>query len=505
MKWFACGAVALLSTVAVADARAGCGFYTAPLSASAAALVNDADQVSLVRDGTRFALTMSTNYKGPAEDFAMVVPVPVVLKKEQVKTLTPAIFTHLEKLTAPRIVEYEEADPCAGDKEGGGAKGSGDGAKPGAVGATGGGGGGYGVKVESQFVAGEYEIVVLSAAESDGLERWLKDNKYKIPDGASAALDPYVKQQQKFVVAKVDATKVHRDSKGAVVLSPLRFVYETQDFRLPVRLGLLNAPKGGKQDLIIYLLARDRRMEAANLPNATIATNVDVQPETVKAFPRFYAALLDATLARSPGASAVLEYAYPANQCGAPCVDAPLTADEIDKLGGDEVFEGKPAPHQLVLTRLHTRFDQETLKEDIVFRAAEPIAGGADGDPGGEARSSNANAFQARFAVRHPWKGDISCKSPVRGNWRPSRSHQAVDLASPARDVTLAAHVVSPIPALGITGTSEKFGAAPIAREKPPHVLGPPDGSLQVKWIVIAVGGIALGAIALLALRSRRG
>src|SRR5207248_11337357 len=101
-----------------------------------------------------------------------------------------------------------------------------------------------------------YEIVVLSAKESDGLETWLKQNAYKVPDGAAAALAPYVAQQQKFVVAKVDSKKVHRDAAGAVVLSPLRFVYETNDFRLPVRLGLLNAPEGKKQDVIVYLLAK---------------------------------------------------------------------------------------------------------------------------------------------------------------------------------------------------------------------------------------------------------
>ena len=88
-------AVSLSFTIA-RTADAGCGFYAAPESkAAGAALINDADQVALMREGTRFALTMSTNYKGPLEDFAMVVPVPVVLNKDNVKTLSPTIFTHL--------------------------------------------------------------------------------------------------------------------------------------------------------------------------------------------------------------------------------------------------------------------------------------------------------------------------------------------------------------------------------------------------------------------------
>ena len=57
-------------------------------------------------------MTMSNNYKGPPEDFAMVVPVPVVLKKEQVKTLKPEVFKAVDTMSAPRLVEYWERDPC---------------------------------------------------------------------------------------------------------------------------------------------------------------------------------------------------------------------------------------------------------------------------------------------------------------------------------------------------------------------------------------------------------
>ena len=34
----------------------------------------------LMRAGTRTALSMQNNYEGPPEDFALVVPVPVVLE-----------------------------------------------------------------------------------------------------------------------------------------------------------------------------------------------------------------------------------------------------------------------------------------------------------------------------------------------------------------------------------------------------------------------------------------
>src|SRR5262249_22993734 len=187
------------------------------------------------------------------------------------------VFTHLEELSAPRLVEYWEQDPCPkyypGDMAamGGGAPMPKMAAKPAAEGKK----KDYGVKIEAQFNVGEYEIVVLSAKQSDGLESWLHDNKYNIPKGASAALAPYIKEQQKFFVAKVDIKKVQLDKQGVAQLSPLRFSYESPDFRLPVRLGLLNAH--AKQDLIIFTLSRSLRYDVANAPNVFIPPNLEVK------------------------------------------------------------------------------------------------------------------------------------------------------------------------------------------------------------------------------------
>src|SRR5271170_598764 len=83
------------------DARAFCGFY---VSGADSKLTNDATQVVLMRDGTRTVLSMQNSYQGPPQDFAMVVPVPVVLQKENVKTLAPGVFDHVDQLTAPRLV-----------------------------------------------------------------------------------------------------------------------------------------------------------------------------------------------------------------------------------------------------------------------------------------------------------------------------------------------------------------------------------------------------------------
>src|SRR6266852_1064013 len=59
-----------------------------------------------------------------------------------------------------------------------------------------------GVKIEAEYIVGEYDILILSAEESDGLETWLKQNGYNIPNGASRILESYIKQKMRFFVAR---------------------------------------------------------------------------------------------------------------------------------------------------------------------------------------------------------------------------------------------------------------------------------------------------------------
>src|SRR5262245_51302682 len=101
-------ALALLAA-APGAADAFCGFY---VGGSDKKLFNDATMVVLLREGTRTVLSMRNSYQGPPEDFAMVVPVPVVLQKENVKTLPPWTFDQIDTIAAPRLVEYWEQDPC---------------------------------------------------------------------------------------------------------------------------------------------------------------------------------------------------------------------------------------------------------------------------------------------------------------------------------------------------------------------------------------------------------
>ncbi len=427
------GTVALLASLvlAPASARAFCGFY---VSGSGGQLLNNATQVALMREGTRTVLSMQNNYEGPPEKFALVVPVPVVLQKENVKTLPREVFEKLEQLDAPRLVEYWEQDPCATPREEGlGLRlGTGGGAMPMASAAA---PGSLGVKVEAQFAVGEYEIVILSAANSTGLDTWLRQEHYNIPAGAEPFLRPYVQAGSKFFVAKVDVQKVHFEGKQAM-LSPLRFHYDSETFSLPVRLGLINS--GGKQDLIVHVLARGKRYEVANYPNVTIPTNLDVEDKTKNEFGTFYAGLFDKTVERNPGA-VVTEYSWDASTCD-PCPGPALTEQDFATLGDDVLPQAAPQPQGayyysfgggFTLTRLHARYSREALGADLVFRAAPAIIGGREMYTANQeiehgAVASSYNNFQARYVIRHAWTGAVACEHPVRGVWGgPPAGHEA--------------------------------------------------------------------------------
>jgi len=329
----------LLLALPAPRARAFCGFYVGGADAK---LFNNATMVVLMREGTRTVLSMQNNYQGPPADFALVVPVPVVLQKENVKTLPREVFEHVDTLAAPRLVEYWEQDPCPppspeGEVDDAPAAPS-QPAPAGMAAAR-----DLGVRVEARFTVGEYDVVILSAEDALGLDTWLHQNRYKIPDGAEPILRPYVQSGMKFFVAKVDVAKV-RFENGQAMLSPLRFHYDSETFSLPVRLGLLNS--AGTQDLIVHILARGKRYEVANYPNVTIPTNYDVAESARDQFGAFYAALFDRTLSATPGA-VVTEYAWDASSCD-PCPTPALEPASIATLGADvlgqqQAFAAPPA------------------------------------------------------------------------------------------------------------------------------------------------------------------
>ncbi len=360
-----------------------------------------------MRDGERTVVTMSSDFKGELTDFALVVPVPTVLKREQIHVGDRKHLERLDAYSSPRLVEYFDEDPCAppppplmvykSAPTAASASGM-DSERSRALGVT----------VEAQYTVGEYDIVILSAKQSDGLETWLRESGYKVPPRSAAALKPYIKQDMKFFVAKVNL-KNQRES-GFQYLRPIQMAYESKKFMLPIRLGMANAE--GPQDLVIYTLTRKGRVESTNYRTVKVPSDVEVPTFVKNDFGNFYKALFERAHEKAGRRALHTEYFWDMGSCD-PCSADPLSPEELKGLGVFWRDEQSWSP--VMLTRLHVRYDAEHFPEDLVFQ-----------------ETSDQQSFQGRYILRHPFKGEATC-SAAKDYWQEveqRRQREAETLAS---------------------------------------------------------------------------
>ena len=249
-----------------------------------------------------------------------------------------------------------------------------------------------GVKVEATYTVGEYDILILSAKESQGLETWLIENGYRIPQGASRVLGSYLKQGMRFFVAKVNLKE--QSKLGFTYLRPIQVAYESPKFMLPIRLGMVNA--NGPQELFIYALTRKGRVETTNYRTVRLPSDAEVPLFVKNEFGSFYKAMFSQQVKRQDMRTVFLEYAWDMAWCD-PCSADPLSADELRQLGvfwlergGDNRTGGA---QNVFLSRLHLRYDSAHFPEDLVFQ-----------------ETADRQNFQGRFILRHPWTGNDRCE-----------------------------------------------------------------------------------------------
>jgi hypothetical protein len=354
-----------------------CGFYVAKADSR---LFNQASQVALVREGDRIVITMANDFRGDPTEFAVVIPVPTVITEEQVQVSERALLAHLDAFSAPRLVEYFDPDPCTVRLD--------DLRREMASAPVGRAGGGRsfdqstGVTIEAQFTVGEYDIVILSAEESGGLERWLRQNQYRIPRGASAVLASYIRQDMKFFVAKVNLQEQSR--LGYSMLRPIRVEYVSPKFMLPIRLGTVNAD--GPQELFVYTLTRRGRVEATNYRTVKLPTGSEIPTYVKDRFGDFYRAMFSEQVRKHDMSTIFTEYAWDMGWCD-PCAAEPLSPEELRQLGVSS--DGRES---VFLTRLHVRYDGAHFPEDLVFQ-----------------ETGDRQNFQGRYVLRHEWTGDSRC------------------------------------------------------------------------------------------------
>jgi hypothetical protein len=372
------------------NASAFCGFFVGKADTK---LFNKASEVVIARHDNKTVITMVNDFKGEVKEFAMVVPVPTVLEKEQIHIGEPAALKHLADYSAPRLVEYFDENPCiryelmerkSMDTMKNMAPASAATRERDRV---------LGVTVEAQYTVGEYDILILSAKESAGLETWLSENGYRIPSGASSVLHSYLKQGMKFFVAKVNLAE--QAKLGFTHLRPLQIAFETPKFMLPIRLGTVNAD--GAQELFIYLLTKQGRVETTNYRTVRLPEAQEIPLYVKDKFGDFYRDMFTQQVKLENERGVFLEYAWDMNWCD-PCAANPLSAEELRSLGvfwqeqNGRMGKVMPMAQNVFLTRLHVRYDAVHFPEDLVFQ-----------------ETSDRGNFQARYILRHSWTGADEC------------------------------------------------------------------------------------------------
>lgn len=373
-----------------------------------AKLFNRASQVALVRDGDRTVLTMANDFRGDPKEFAIVIPVPTFLTKEQIHIGEKVLLEHLDAYSAPRLVEYFDGDPCRRVLfEGSAARDAMAAPKAAAQAAR---EKSLGVTIEARYTVGEYDILILSAEQSQGLETWLRENGYRIPDGASRVLGSYLRQGMRFFVAKVNLKEQAR--LGYSTLRPIQVAYESPKFMLPIRLGMVNAD--GPQELFIYALTRKGRIETTNYRTVRLPSDKEVPLYVREEFPDFYKALFSEQVRKERMETVFLEYAWDMGWCD-PCAADPLSREELRQLGVFWLEESPERPAQQVfLTRLHVRYDARHFPEDLVFQ-----------------ETADRSNFQGRYILRHPFPGELTCgANQYREEVRRRQEQEAETLAS---------------------------------------------------------------------------
>ena len=421
MKLLTAVIVASLSAALSAPAvLAFCGFYVAKADAR---LFNQASQVVLARHEDKTVLTMANDYKGELKEFAIVVPVPTVLQKGQIHVADRAVIEHLDAYSAPRLVEYFDENPCAprpvpyprlmSAPKATAARDAAENARS------------LGVTIEASYTVGEYDILILSARESGGLETWLRDNGYRLPPGATAMLGSYLKQGMRFFVAKVNLEQ--QAALGFSYLRPLSMAFESPKFMLPIRLGTLNAD--GPQELFVYALTRKGRIETTNYRTVRLPSDVELPVHVKGEFPQFYRAMFGEQVKKEDMRVVFLEYAWDMGWCD-PCAANPLSAEELRQLGvfwlaesGGAPTPGRPGPGRggrsgatdVFVTRLHVRYDAAHFPDDLVFQ-----------------ETADRSNFQGRYVLRQPWNGEERCEAATRyrEELRRSAEREAGTLAS---------------------------------------------------------------------------
>jgi hypothetical protein len=477
------------------------GFFSASAQASPVLIAGEGTEkvhsthVSILKQPGTSAVSIMPDYQGSLSPFSLIIPIPSDVGPGQVIGLKREFVDRLDNLTAPKFAEFWELDPCDPGpvqqewqrdltaKAANAFLGSVDTGSSQKVAKE------LLMDMKSQEKKGEYTFSVLDAA---GVDAHLAKRGLKLPPGGKESVSSYEGLGYKFLVADVETGRVELVGGNRAQLSPIRFVTGTDYTTLPARFGLPSAAP--KQELYIFTLVPEQRVQVKNYPTKAAPTNWVVSFDIKEKMGEFYAALHDRFLEKNPK-TFLLEYAYPSWECGKPCPNEALLPHELLSLGGDAIdaklsakeLRPKPAPptpeeeaqqkalgegktpkekkeldkqwkadreelaarkallarHRYILSRLHYRYDAAALPSDVELGGGAAVRGGV-ALPEGELGAADTavvaapeNAMQTRFNHMHPDISVLKCEKPERYRWgKAPRSYRGLNKIWVAEDLS---------------------------------------------------------------------
>jgi len=425
-------------------------------------------------------LTLAVDYQGPVERFALLLPVPRDVERRRLRTVKHEFIARLEQLTAPRVFEFWEQDPCV--------PGAPEQAWQEKVPVKNRGfltpevmpprDAHYQVPNELSIpeqpvfkeAEDEFKYQLLRPKSSAELRVWLEKRGYRVDPTALEPLIGVLGAEAQLLVAEVLVERAELIDSERLQLGGIR--YWSRRPLLPIFRSLGQAYDAPRSDLFVYGLNRQKRYQAANLGNVFAPTNLLVTAGLGAKVGPLYNTLFE-RLQRARPATAISEFVGPSDECGEPCSNAPLELRELLTFGGDVLeaetvaaSERTPPPiapaegartlaaelplaaaaarnkerHELerrlrqkrallgrqryVVTRLHLRATDAALPGDLELVTSEAHQAGGYGVPRGPSaeldrtiRPAKADRYQVRFHAAHAWQGALPCARPERWRW----------------------------------------------------------------------------------------
>ena len=208
---------------------------------------------ALYHDGTTEVLVLRVRYRGEAQDFGWIVPLPSVpdvdvaeQRESRWGGARESVLTELGELTgfrmwerarAPRRRAFEHRSASAG------------------------------VEVMERRQVGVYDVAVLSAEDASSLADWLAENDYSFPSDRADVLEHYAVRGWYYAAMRIAGDGLTQDLRRELrsgEIQPVVFRFEGDSLVYPLRISSVNT---GETEVVLYVLA-DRPMVPAAGPRA---------------------------------------------------------------------------------------------------------------------------------------------------------------------------------------------------------------------------------------------